>query len=517
MQVVINTGKEIQVVADSPSDPSLSTCSKSAEGKYFDVIGFDPRGVNNSTPHISCFPDSVSRRAWYQQTSSEIISTSPESFTRLWESAKAMAAGCSEQLLKGDAVASYIGTASVVRDMVEIVEQHGRWREKEAERLLAQANPEILGLEMRDTNSLSSVVERTRWKKGEEKLFYWGFSYGTVLGATFATTHPHRVSRLIFDGVVDAADWYRGNWAAPHSVADLIRDKFTEYCFQAGPLRCPFFTGTSPSDIKESFQSLFTKLKDNPVGVPGDATRGPQIITWTDAKYLVWMAMYSPLARFDQVATLLADLRDGTGIEFAEQKRAGQSLPSSSSSSFPDELQPGENADEASTAILCADSDDIADLTPAEFQPYWDALRQDSEVSGDIWAQIRIRCVGWKARSKWRFTGPFGGVTAHPILFIGNTLDAATPLNSARIMSNVFMGSAVLEQDSEGHGSLTSPSICTAKVVREYFQTGGLPEARKVCAVDQKPFLGWVGRRNADLDEEEKVLKDVTLSLSAKW
>lgn len=37
-------------------------------------------------------------------------------------------------------------------------------------------------------------------KTGHEKLRYWGFSYGTILGGVFAGLYPERVERLVSDG-----------------------------------------------------------------------------------------------------------------------------------------------------------------------------------------------------------------------------------------------------------------------------------------------------------------------------
>lgn len=54
-----------------------------------------------------------------------------------------------------------------------------------------------------------------------------------------------------------------------------------------------------------------------------------------------------------------------------------------------------------------------------------------------------------------------------------------------------FAGSTVLQQDSEGHCSISSPSFCTARVLRRYFQTGRLPDHGQVCAPDRRPLDGF--------------------------
>lgn len=55
-------------------------------------------------------------------------------------------------------------------------------------------------------------------------------------------------------------------------------------------------------------------------------------------------------------------------------------------------------------------------------------------------------------------------------------------------MAKGFTGAVALIQDSPGHCSLSAPSNCTATYIRQYFQTGKLPEEGTVCPVDQLPF-----------------------------
>lgn len=75
-------------------------------------------------------------------------------------------------------------------------------------------------------------------------------------------------------------------------------------------------------------------------------------------------------------------------------------------------------------------------------------------------------------------------------------------------MARGFPESIVLEQNSVGvstlsvpqpickmtncsmsqHCTLSGPSLCTAKAIRQYFQTGELPDPGTVCQVEELPF-----------------------------
>ena len=104
---------------------------------------------------------------------------------------------------------------------------------------------------------------------------------------------------------------------------------------------------------------------------------------------------------------------------------------------------------------------------------------------------------------RWRYEGNFTAHTASPVLFVSNTVDNVTPIGNAITMSKGFEGSVVLQQDSIGHCSLSSPSFCTARNVREYFQTGKLPKKGTVCTPDRLPLDGFSEEKEPVIPEGE--------------
>ena len=62
-----------------------------------------------------------------------------------------------------------MSTAPVARDIIEIFERHGEWREAEAKRLLKTSNG------LKSTTEQSEIFQRTLYRRSEEKVQYWGF------------------------------------------------------------------------------------------------------------------------------------------------------------------------------------------------------------------------------------------------------------------------------------------------------------------------------------------------------
>lgn len=427
---VLRNGRATQIIVDSDMDPDHTADSSY---KYHDIIGFDPRGVSQTTPGIQCFPDSLSRDSWEMQNEAlGLLGSSEDSFLRNWYRSKALAEGCSASTGSThdgtEAIGEHVNTSPVARDMLEIIERHAEWVEKHGK--LAQA---VLNM-MAGQDSPQTIAERTQWAKDGTRLKYWGNSYGTILGQTFAAMYPDRVERLVLDGVCDSHDYYFGTWFSNLQDSDKVLGRFFEYCSEAGPQNCSFYCPGGPDAIREAYDDLILDVFQYPRAVPSSATRGPDVITWSDVKSMVRLGMYQPLIYLPMVSDLLADVAKGNGSLFADFKHMEHepscpSLECKTAGPFSPECNAAtDDYNDASNAILCTDGENLGQIDETSFQEYWHALQQQSKVMGDWWAHTRLGCVGWKTQAKWRFEGPFGGNTSHPILFIGNTLDPVTPL-----------------------------------------------------------------------------------------
>ena len=434
---VLNHGKTVQMIVDSKIDPSIPHYDPSDLPRYYDVLGMDPRGINNTTPRISCFPDMLSRDVWNLQSRTEgIIGTSENSLENLWARANALGEGCSKMASSSDKpeakIAFHMNTAPFIRDIVEIIEQHGKWRQEEAERTLARSEEHSTHIQGQRP---ADVTTKTKWRKGEEQLLYWGLSYGTVVGATFAAMQPHRVARAVIDGVADAPDYYRGEWLHNFQDTDAVIESFWENCDKAGPELCVLYTAGGQSGIKQRFQRIVISLQGNPIGVVGGGSIAPDLITYSDLLWTIRQAVYAPLKYWPTLAALLIDIESRNGTAFALSKqqelqisvpsdRCGEAAPYTPYCSIP----PNKPIEDTQTAIHCSDRNTTYDLDRSAFTAYVANLTDQNRLLGPSFAQVRLNCVRWNSRPKWRFSGPFVGETAHPMMIVGTARDPVTPI-----------------------------------------------------------------------------------------
>ncbi|KAL8800252.1 MAG: hypothetical protein Q9182_005308 [Xanthomendoza sp. 2 TL-2023] len=98
----------------------------------------------------------------------------------------------------------------------------------------------------------------------EGLLNYWGFSYGTALGATVAAMFPDRVGRVVLGGCLNPHDYYAGNDLEQTTKSDAGFDGFFEGCV-AHPESCAFAEhGTTAEELKNKFYNLLYSVKSKP-------------------------------------------------------------------------------------------------------------------------------------------------------------------------------------------------------------------------------------------------------------
>ncbi|KAJ6485610.1 TAP-like protein-domain-containing protein [Mycena sanguinolenta] len=406
-------------------------------GPEFDIIGFDPRGVSRSTPRMSFFANRAERRIWFAEGASvqrESMNSSVDALARAY--ARGMLLG---QLAgkQDDGSLRFMNTDHTARDMLKIVQAHGR-----------------------------------------DKLQYWGFSYGSVLGASFASMFPQNVGRLVIDGVADSENYFATKWSNNLLDADKAWMTFADGCVAAGPNGCALYAPTA-ADVIEKVDKIYASVRARPVPVRSETSFG--LVDWTMVRATIFESLYSPYALFPIVARALAELHDGNGTTLFRILEE----PAFECACGPARYQ-FEHLPDATPGILCNDGKRIS----PEYEDVLAHYQNLSETSSwaDVWEPIRLACLAWPEFSKDHFQGPFVANTSFPLLLIGNTADPVTPLRAAHKMSRGFAGSVVLTQDSPGHCSIASASLCTYKYIRQYFLDGTLPEPGTVCPVDVPLF-----------------------------
>jgi len=419
---VAGAGKAIQTLVDSPEDPTNCTDGNNV-ARYYDIIGFDPRGIGWTFPNAHCFDSPSERITWNLRVLTEgNLDSSDAALGRLWSMRQAFGSGCYWGMESGSDIKEFITTASVARDMVELIEALGRYRQREAKALLSvDAAASSKGVDLSAYSKLIHVP-------GEEKLQYWGFSYGTHLGSTFASMFPNRVGRMILDGVVNAENYNKMLWSDNLHDTEKVMQHFYDSC-AAAPGNCALAEiRSTPDDIKIKVESIWKDLYHNPMPV-GPHIGFPEVLTYSDVRAVVFSALYFPLATFRFIAVMFAaiDRRDISG--FADilhiMKSCGCQL-------FCNPTKPNPiNDGESTFSIMCGDGDpqDKVNITYFD-ENHLQKLEQVSPTGGAVWASLRLNCIGWKIRPPYRYNQSYGGNTSHPILWIGNTADPVTPIVS---------------------------------------------------------------------------------------
>lgn len=251
---------------------------RSIFGSEYNLIGFDPRGINNSGPSIDCFPGNPEGKAAFEPNFIRVVDDKYEDSVRhFYQISNAYGKWCAD--VHRDGVGRYANTAAVAADMLNFAEKQN----------------EAHGLKAEDA-----------------KVWYYGGSYGTILGTTFAALYPDRVGRAIIDSVVDTDEYYAGRWVALISDATKALEDFFNKCYEAGPDKCSFWDET-PGKIEERTGKLIENIRLDPIPVSDKKlVPYPQLATYELLQYFITLQLYSQ-NNFPILAEGLRQLEDRNG------------------------------------------------------------------------------------------------------------------------------------------------------------------------------------------------------------
>lgn len=374
----------------------------------YDIIGFDTRGVGHSDP-VSCGfttdQDYIGNIPPYAADDAAVLRTA--------EVAREVAQRCAANDRNGHL--RHVTTANVARDM-----------------------------------------DRIRAALGEGKASFLGFSYGSALGAAYASLFPDRSDRVVLDS----------NVGDTHLDPDGIRryalgaeETFGDFARWAADRHGTYGLGATPEEVRQTYLRLAARLDDRPSGgVDGRVFRAATFV-----------GLYGPTL-YGSTAAAWQSLLSGDASP----------APAPPALAPPPGPSPQDNAYSAFLATTC---NDVA--WPRDVAVYQRAVAQDRErfpVYGAASANV-LPCAFWPYDPA---EPPVAVLDEGPanVLIVQNRHDPVTPLRGGELLREKFGDRArLVVENGSGHGVYAGvgDTPCALGVTTSYLVDGTLPPDDVVC------------------------------------
>lgn len=371
----------------------------------YDLIGMDTRGVGHSSP-VSC------------------------GFTN----DQAYAGNVPPYAVDNAAVAEQAKIAKGVAEQCAANDREGRLRH------LSTAN------NARD-------LDRVRAALGEEKASFLGYSYGSALGAAYASMFPERSDRIVLDSNIGDTHL---NQDGMRRYAQGMEQTFPDFATWAAARHGDYGLGKTPEQVRKTYFSLAERLDESPMdGMNGGVFR-----------LATFASLYNQKS-YAQMAQTWQSLLNGESP--AGKKPNGAAEPS-----------PFDNNWSVFLAVTCNDVE-----WPENVQAYQAAVTEDREkypLYGAASANI-LPCAFWQHSPaeppvKVNDEGPSN------VLVVQNQRDPVTPLPGGELINEKFGDrSRLVSVDGSGHGAyVLGENRCALNVTTNYLVDGTMPERDTICA-----------------------------------
>lgn len=377
----------------------------------FDIVGFDPRGVAGSDP-VRC-----NTGAQLDDFFSTDASPDDEQETRaLGTEGEEFAQNCET---KAADKLPHVGTVNAARDM------------------------DVL-----------------RAALGDDKLTYYGASYGTYLGAFYAEQFPKNIRALVLDGAVDPTLSSTELLIEQAKGFETALRAFAEDCVANG---CPF--GDSADAVVTRIGDLLDDIDKKPLTSTRDDREVTESLAVMGIARSLYVKEYWPVLR--QALTKAINDSDGTILlgladEMVDRKADGTYS----------------NQTDANMAVNCVDKP-----TPQNLAAYGKAAAEAEKSAprfGPFVVWGGVPCVYWPTQSAPE-PKPLTANGADPILVVGTTRDPATPYKWSENLADQLSSGVLLTFEGDGHTAYLQGNACITNAVDDYLVTTDPPKNGTTC------------------------------------
>ncbi|MEC3979983.1 alpha/beta hydrolase [Amycolatopsis sp. H20-H5] len=400
----------------------------------FDTVGFDPRGVGASNP-LRCFTTA--------EDADEVFGAqTPVPLSRTEIS----------------------NTLAAYRD-------YGQFCKNNAGSLLDHMSTKDV---VRDLDLLRAAV-------GDQKLTFTGFSYGTLIGSTYANMYPKQTRAIVIDGNVDPALRTSDGVQYDRERArgfEISLDGFLKKCQQVGS-KCAF----SPGQPRAKFDELRDYLRQQPIALPDGGSFDINAFTGEVSGALYSPASFSGLAEDLQALYGLAHpagaQTQSTRVELKTLRsgRTGRADVNPDSPYTSDDSYFGVNCSDKKITIKQEKVPAIAADWERE-SPTFGRYHAFSDVAG---------CPVWPVKKPDVYRGPWQVSTDTPVLVVGNFYDPATQYVFAQRMTKELGNARLLSVDAFGH-CILGDALGVDKAAADYLIDLKVPASGQVFQPNVQPF-----------------------------
>jgi len=388
----------------------------------YDIVGFDPRGVNRSAP-IECLTD--------EETDANYASDAKPDTQEELDKAIADSKDFINKCQDANEFLNHYSTAEAARDM----------------------------------DILRSAL-------GDKKLNFFGKSYGTYLGTLYAQFFPDKVGRMVLDGALDPNISVLDQNISQAVGFDKALDAFLADCAKQDD--CPL-----PKNKQEATAKIIALLTSSAITpLPRKTKVENDERTATESLIVLGTAsaLYDDVDGWPKLRTAFLEGQQGYGDTFLDlaDQYSGRS---SDGTYMSNELDSG-------AIIDCLDWPDTRSVekTKSDAKRFTDA----APVFGPYLAYTNISCKYLTLPTKDKLTRSTNKITSiktAPVIVIGTTRDPATPYEWSVGLHKIFKASKLISLDADGHTGQGRGSACVDDVVDIYLLQGKTPKKNLNCAL----------------------------------